>query len=66
MPRTKRAKRILTFQEFMQTPRSETEIAIYHRLLAELQRMGLVDQRLNVTPPAPSEGAAGVSGRTPT
>ena len=47
----KPSKRICTFDEFCREPRSEADKAMYRGLLGELQRMGWVDDQLNVIRP---------------
>jgi hypothetical protein len=45
-------RRIVTFEQFMRTPRTPLEVESYHVLLAQLQRMGMVDKNLNILRPA--------------
>lgn len=49
MPKRKPGpSRIVTFEEFMRQPRTPLEVEGYHGCLAALQRMGMVDDALNV------------------
>ena len=44
-------QRLLTLEEFTQQPRTEEEIATYHAILGGLQRIGALDDDLNVVRP---------------
>jgi hypothetical protein len=46
--RKPKPKRIVTFEEFMRSPRTSLEVESHHVLLAELQHLGAVDADLNV------------------
>jgi len=54
-----RPQRIVTFEEFMRTPRTALEVESYHVCLAGLQRMGMVDAELNVISSAKRKKASG-------
>ena len=40
--------RILSFEEFMRQPRTPQQIETYHRVVAAMQRLGMVDEESNV------------------
>ncbi len=44
-----RPQRILTFEEFTATPRTEAELASYWHLVEHMKAAGLIDDNLKVT-----------------